>query len=98
MANTLRSAPAKALLAKCAQSELYPAHLRQFYGINAKLKKEGILAPQEISVANTNRLYEAIGRPLDKIPTLHVGGTNGKVSDRIIFGRIRKVSLVHVRT
>ena len=27
---------------------------------------------------NTRRLYELIGKPLDSIPTVHVGGTNGK--------------------
>ena len=75
----LRSAALKAGLGKHLQSELYPAHLRQFYAINSGLRKEGISAPQEISLANTKRLYEIIGSPLDEIPTLHVGGTNGKV-------------------
>lgn len=79
MNSSFRSGTAKAIFAKCASSELYPSCLRQFYGINSKLKKEGISAPQDVSVANTKRLYELIGRPLDEIPTLHVGGTNGKV-------------------
>lgn len=57
----------------------YPAMLRHLYGINDLLKKDGILAPSDSSLTNTSRLYDLIGRPLDKIPTLHVGGTNGKV-------------------
>jgi dihydrofolate synthase/folylpolyglutamate synthase len=60
-------------------SELYPESLRNFYGLNARLRKDGISAPQEVSVANTKRVYDCIGRPLDSIPTLHIGGTNGKV-------------------
>lgn len=63
------------------KSDLYPESLRQFYGVNSRLKKEGISAPQDVSVANTMRIYDCIGRPLDSIPTLHVGGTNGKVGD-----------------
>lgn len=75
----LRSVALKSTFSKHLQSELYPAHLRQFYAINSGLRKEGISAPQEISLANTRRLYEILGSPLDKIPTLHIGGTNGKV-------------------
>ena len=70
----------KNVMSKLMQSELYPAHLRLFYGINAGLKRDGILAPQETSLENTRYLYDIIGRPLDNIPTLHVGGTNGKVT------------------
>ena len=58
----------------------YPANLRFLYGINDKLKKDGILAPSDSSLTNTLRLYDLIGRPLDRIPTVHVGGTNGKGS------------------
>ena len=57
----------------------YPAMLRHLYNINDLLKKDGILAPSDSSLTNTTRLYDLIGRPLDKIPTLHIGGTNGKV-------------------
>jgi len=80
--NVLRSAALKAGFGKHLQSEMYPAHLRQFYAINSGLRKEGISVPQEISLANTKRLYEIIGSPLDSIPTLHVGGTNGKVQSK----------------
>jgi dihydrofolate synthase/folylpolyglutamate synthase len=58
---------------------LYPSMLRTFYGINAGLKKDGILAPAGDSLQNTRKLYNLIGQPLDNIPTIHVGGTNGKV-------------------
>lgn len=53
--------------------------LRLYYGINAALKRDGILAPMLASVQNTKSLYDLIGKPLDSIPTIHVGGTNGKV-------------------
>lgn len=78
MSSVLRSPASKAVISKCVQSDLYPAHLKLFYGINAGLRREGISAPQEVSIANTRKLYEVIGSPLDSIPTLHVGGTNGK--------------------
>jgi dihydrofolate synthase / folylpolyglutamate synthase len=58
----------------------YPAMLRHVNNINSKLRNEGILAPSESSLQNTLTLYNAIGRPLDRIPTIHVGGTNGKGS------------------
>jgi hypothetical protein len=58
---------------------LYPSLLRTFYGINAGLKKDGILAPASDSLQNTRKLYNLIGQPLDNIPTIHIGGTNGKV-------------------
>ena len=57
----------------------YSAHLRRFNRINADLKRDGILAPSNSSIEATDKLYGAIGRPLDSIPTIHVGGTNGKV-------------------
>ena len=60
----------------------YPTMLRHLYSINDLLKKDGISAPSDASLTNTSRLYDLIGRPLDKIPTLHVGGTNGKVSNQ----------------
>ena len=90
MASSLRVAQTKALITKCIPHELYPSHLRQFYGINAKLRKEGISAPQDVSVANTKRLYDIIGKPLDSIPTLHVGGTNGKGTTSFKLSEILK--------
>jgi hypothetical protein len=57
----------------------YPTLLRHLYSINDLLKKDGIMAPSDASLTNTSRLYNLIGRPLDRIPTLHIGGTNGKV-------------------
>jgi folylpolyglutamate synthase/dihydropteroate synthase len=57
----------------------YPQLLRSLYDVNDALKRDGIMAPSSASVMNTNKLYELIGRPLDHIPTIHVGGTNGKV-------------------
>ena len=58
----------------------YAANLRFLNSINDKLKKDGILAPSDSSLTNTLRLYDLIGRPLDRIPTVHIGGTNGKGS------------------
>lgn len=57
----------------------YPALLRHLYGINAQIS-EKMPAPDGFSKANTQRLYDAIGRPLDRIPSVLVGGTNGKGS------------------
>lgn len=62
------------------ESRQYPEYLRSLYGVNRKLRKDGILAPGDASVHNVRALYKALGRPLDKIPTIHVGGTNGKVN------------------
>ena len=68
------------VLAKQAlRHDHYPKYLKLYYGVNAKLKKDGIMAPQEASLLNTMKMYDALGKPLDTIPTLHVGGTNGKV-------------------
>lgn len=33
-----------------------------------------------MGLENSQRLYEALGKPLDDIPVIHVGGTNGKGS------------------
>lgn len=58
----------------------YPKALQYLYDINAKLRGDGVLAPNATSLSNTLNLYELVGKPLDRIPTIHVGGTNGKVS------------------
>jgi folylpolyglutamate synthase/dihydropteroate synthase len=55
----------------------YPALLRHLVKVNALLS-DHIPAPNAASTANTMRLYDALGRPLDRIPTVLVGGTNGK--------------------
>ena len=57
----------------------YPSLLQCLYKINDSLKRDGILAPTNMSLSNTSLLYEIIGKPLDSIPTIHIGGTNGKV-------------------
>lgn len=57
----------------------YPALLRHLFNLNALLS-EHLPAPNEVSKVNTQRLYDAIGRPLDRIPSILVGGTNGKGS------------------
>jgi dihydrofolate synthase / folylpolyglutamate synthase len=57
----------------------YPKALQYLYDINAKLRADGVLAPSSTSLANTMNLYALIGKPLDRIPTIHIGGTNGKV-------------------
>lgn len=56
----------------------YPRLLRALYDINGLLKRDGIMAPSDSSLHNTRRLYDLLGRPLDKKKTIHVGGTNGK--------------------
>ena len=64
-------------------SATYPQLLSHLYSINDRIKSDGISAPSSRSFPNTIKLYEAIGKPLDRIPTIHVGGTNGKVSNSI---------------
>ena len=56
----------------------YPECLRRLNSINGLLNTEGITMPSDGSLESTRRLYELIGKPLDRIPTVHVGGTNGK--------------------
>lgn len=58
----------------------YTTILKTLNGINDNLKQDGVIyAPNDDSLLNTSKLYDLIGRPLDKIPTIHIGGTNGKV-------------------
>jgi hypothetical protein len=84
----VRNLAAKLTLNKCPNDvavETYAASLRVYYGINAKLKKEGILAPAAKALENTKAMYKIMGNPLDGIPTIHVGGTNGKVRMSCLF-------------
>lgn len=56
--------------------EDYPSCLRRIYAINGSLNRDGIVMPNTLD--GTLRLYQLLGSPLDRIPTIHVGGTNGK--------------------
>jgi dihydrofolate synthase/folylpolyglutamate synthase len=56
----------------------YSNLLDALYSVNGKLSRSGVKAPSEEALVNTRRLYELLGKPLDSIPTVHVGGTNGK--------------------
>eukprot|EP01039_Chlorochromonas_danica_P007974 gene7974-8795_t len=58
----------------------YPDTLRFLQSLNKKLKTDGVLAPTSSSIDHVRTLYNALGRPLDDIPVVHVGGTNGKGS------------------
>lgn len=58
----------------------YPDTLRFLQSLNKKLKADGVLAPTASSIDHVRTLYSALGRPLDDIPVVHVGGTNGKGS------------------
>jgi hypothetical protein len=57
----------------------YQELLKTLCNINELLKCDGVLAPTADSLINTKKLYESFNKPLDSIPTIHVGGTNGKV-------------------
>ena len=57
----------------------YRECLKHVYSINRRLKEEGISAPSAVSVDNVRKVYSYLGKPLDSIPTFHIGGTNGKV-------------------
>ena len=54
----------------------YASCLRRLYSINGSLNSNGIVMPNNLN--GTIRLYRLLGSPLDRIPTIHVGGTNGK--------------------
>ena len=54
----------------------YASCLRRLYNINGSLNRDGIVMPNDLD--GTRRLYQLLGSPLDRIPTIHVGGTNGK--------------------
>lgn len=64
----------------------YPTALQYLNSINAKLRADGVLAPNSNSLSNTMNLYELVGKPLDRIPTFHIGGTNGKVLWFLLHG------------
>ena len=59
-------------------NDSYANLLDALNAVNWKLNRSGVKAPSEEALVNTRRLYELIGKPLDNIPTVHVGGTNGK--------------------
>ena len=63
---------------KVDESSTYQDILNQVNNVNVKLKQEGISMPSDGSLKTTRRLYELLGSPLDSIPTVHIGGTNGK--------------------
>lgn len=63
----------------------YSSVLRHLYRMNAMIFASGTLAPNIQSKLNTEKLYEAIGRPLDRIPSILIGGTNGKVHKTRIY-------------
>jgi dihydrofolate synthase / folylpolyglutamate synthase len=68
----------EALYTPAGFEESYANLLDALHAVNWKLNRSGIKMPSEEALANTDRLYALIGRPLDGIPTVHVGGTNGK--------------------
>jgi dihydrofolate synthase/folylpolyglutamate synthase len=82
----------KAIYNPTGFASTYPSLLRALYNVNDLLKRDGIMAPSEDSLKNTRSLYERIGKPLDKIPTIHVGGTNGKGSTSFKVAEALRVS------
>jgi dihydrofolate synthase/folylpolyglutamate synthase len=54
----------------------YAIALKRLNSLNHLLKSDGILMPSSLS--SIDLLYEKLGRPLDNVPVVHVGGTNGK--------------------
>jgi folylpolyglutamate synthase/dihydropteroate synthase len=57
----------------------YPSALKFLYSLNARINKKGVSAPSYQSLEIVATLYKKLGKPLDKIPIVHIGGTNGKV-------------------
>ena len=56
----------------------YKSLVTTLYNVNSLLNSNGVIAPSEGSLKHTRLMYEAIGSPLDRIYTIHIGGTNGK--------------------
>jgi dihydrofolate synthase / folylpolyglutamate synthase len=58
----------------------YTTLLKVMHNINGLLRKNGYgQAPDDDSLRNTRLFYELVlDKPLDEIPTIHVGGSNGK--------------------
>jgi hypothetical protein len=59
------------LQANCKMS--YSSLIRKLYRINMS-------NPVKMGLQNSEQLYNLFGRPLDKVPIVHVAGTNGKGS------------------
>lgn len=38
-----------------------------------------LFQPVQLGLTSTQRLYQALGRPMDDVPIVHIAGTNGKV-------------------
>jgi folylpolyglutamate synthase/dihydropteroate synthase len=62
-----------ALVSSCLTMNAYAKALRQLYAMNEK-------NPVRLGLATSQKLYELLGKPLDRMLVVHVGGTNGKGS------------------
>jgi len=60
----------------------YSGLLRHLYSVNDLITAEGRVVT--ISLESIARIYQSIGRPIDNIPIIHVGGTNGKVNRNLL--------------
>lgn len=47
---------------------------------HAAQTKVNLFHPAKMGLTNIQRLHEALGRPTDGLPAVHIAGTNGKVS------------------
>lgn len=61
------------------KERIFVKYVKAWQSINKTLKQGGISAPSDISFNNVMKLYEDLDKPIDSIPCIHVGGTNGKV-------------------
>jgi folylpolyglutamate synthase/dihydropteroate synthase len=61
------------------KERVFGKYVKAWQSINKTLNQGGISAPSDVSFKNVMTLYEDLGKPIDTIPCIHVGGTNGKV-------------------
>ena len=52
---------------------MYKSLLQKLYQINVN-------HPVKLGLQNISEIYDKLGRPIDNIPIIHIGGTNGKGS------------------
>ena len=63
-----------------------------------RLYQTNLFHPVKLGLENTHRLYDALGKPLEDIPVIHIAGTNGKGSvalktAKVLEGLNKKVGL-----
>jgi folylpolyglutamate synthase/dihydropteroate synthase len=72
------------LIEMSGPSAAYKSVIKQLYARNVRF-------PVSLGLANSYKLYQALGSPLEHTPVIHVAGTNGKVC-------LKQASIVEILT